>query len=443
MHAAATRARANEPRLRLEPSEGNSAARRSAWPAVGTVALGTFVMVTTEFLPIGLLTSIARDLHVSEGTAGLTVTVPGIVAAIAAPASTIAAKNTDRRLLLIALATLILLSNVLVALSTTFVSVLAGRVLLGLSVGGFWTFAAAVGRRLVPEADGGRATALILTGISVGTVVGVPIATAIGAHAGWRSAFGGVAALALLAVVGQSYLLPSLPSRRAVSLRDMGALLLVPRAVIGFAASALIAGGHFAAYTYLEPFLTQVAGFTPAALSWALAAYGLAGVLGTFIGERASDKDVRKALLFVDVVLAAAILFAIAFGSNVFAVTASVVLWGAAFGAVPVCVQIWTYQAAPEQFETGSALMVSVFQVALAFGAFAGGELVDRFGLRSAFGLGVALAGSSALLVYLAHDSPAPWRIDGEIRGRARYPAGPNPLRHEVNHEAPRACPRR
>jgi len=386
------------------------AGRRRAWLAVGTVALGTFVMVTTEFLPIGLLTPIASDLHVSEGTTGLMVTVPGIVAAIAAPAVTIAAKNTDRRRLLIALATLTLLSNAIVALSAHLVTVLAGRVLLGLSVGGFWTFAAAVGRRLVPESDGGRATALILAGISIGTVVGVPIGTTIGALAGWRFAFGGVAVLALLAVVGQMHWLPSLPSRHAVTLRDLCALLHVPSAAIGFAATALIAAGHFAAYTYLEPFLTQAAGFSRAGLSWGLAAYGMTGVLGNFIGERATAKDVRKAFLFVGVVLGAAILLAIAFASNVFAVTFAIVLWGAAFGAVPVCVQIWTYQAAPEQFETGSALMVFVFQVALASGALAGGELVDRIGLTSAFGLGAVLSGLSALLVYFAPRLTTPTR---------------------------------
>ena len=383
-------------------SEGDNAAPRHAWLAVATVALGTFVMVTTEFLPIGLLTPIARDLQVSEGTAGLMVTVPGLVAAVAAPASTIAARNTDRRLLLIGLASLILLSNVIVSLSSTFASALLGRVLLGVSVGGFWTFAAAVGRRLVAEADGGRATAVILMGISVGTVVGVPIGTTVGAMAGWRVAFGGVGALALLVVLGQLHLLPSLPSRHAVKFRDLGSLLLVPRAAIGFAATALIASGHFAAYTYLEPFLTQGAGFTPAGLSWALAAYGATGILGNFIGERASAKDVRKAFSFTGVALGAAILLAIVFESNAFAVTVAVVIWGAAFGAVPVCVQIWTYQAAPKQFETGSSLMVFVFQIALAFGAFAGGELVDRFGLKSAFGLGVVLSGLSALVVYFA-----------------------------------------
>lgn len=382
--------------------------RCRAWGAVSAVALGTFVMVTTEFLPIGLLSPMARDLRVSQGTAGLMVTAPGIVAAIAAPVVAIVARNTDRRLLLMALASLIVVSNAIVALSADFGIVLAGRVLLGASVGGFWTFAAAVGRRLVPETDGGRATALILAGISVGTVVGVPIGTAVGALAGWRWAFGAVAALALLAVLGQSALLPPLPSRQAFTFRDLHSLLTVPRAAWGFAATALIAGGHFAAYTYFEPFLVDVAGFNPDGLSWALAAYGVTGVLGNFIGERVAAGSARNAFVGVGVALGAAALLAIAFESNVYGVSVAIALWGAAFGAVPVAVQIWTYEAAPEQFETSSALLVSVFQVALAAGAYAGGELVDQAGPRAAFGLGAALSAESALVIYLASRRPPP-----------------------------------
>lgn len=373
-----------------------------AWTAVAMVTLGTFAMVTTEFLPIGLLTAIGRDFGVSDGQAGLMVTIPGLVAALAAPTVTVLAGSTNRRTLLVLLAALVALSNVIVAMSQTFAVALAGRVLLGISVGGFWTFAAAVGRRLVPEKDGGRATALILAGISIGTVVGVPLGTALGALAGWRVAFGTVAALALLTVGGQMYFLPSLEGHRPVRVRDLGAVLVVPRAAVGFAASALVACGHFAAYTYLEPYLTQVAAFSPVHLSAALAAYGLAGVFGNFLGERATAQDVQRAFVGVALLLAASIVIAALLGTNGYAMFLAVVLWGTAFGAVPVCVQIWTYQAAPAQFETGSAVMVSVFQIALAVGAFGGGGLVDHLGLRHAFGAGAALCGLGAALVFFA-----------------------------------------
>jgi len=374
---------------------------RRAWLAVGSIALGIFVMVTTEFLPIGLLSSIARDLQITEGQAGLMVTVPGLVAALAAPVMTIVTRNADRRLLLVGLSTLVMISNLIVALAPNITVVLVGRVLLGLSVGGIWTFAAAVGRRLVQQGDGNRAIAVITTGVSVGTVLGVPVGTAIGELAGWRLAFVGGAGLALAVLIGQWVLLPKLPTRRATTVRDLVGILRVPQAVAGLAAAALIASGHFVAYTYLEPFLAQIARLSPTGVTGTLAGYGIAGVLGTIVAERASTWDVRGAFPGCALLVAAAIFFAVSHGSDAGWAIAFVILWGAAFGAVPVCVQIWIYESAPEQFEVGSAIMVTVFQVALAVGAFAGGLMVDFAGLGSAFILGGSLSLLCGLLILI------------------------------------------
>ncbi len=146
----------------------------SPWPAIFSLTVACFVMVTTEFLPIGLLTNITPSLGVSTGTAGLMVTMPGIVAAVAAPALSLISGRLDRRLLMLGLSLLLIVSNLVAALAVNFPMMLLGRVLLGICVGGFWSFAANYGRHLVPEASQGRATALILSGISVGAVCGVP-----------------------------------------------------------------------------------------------------------------------------------------------------------------------------------------------------------------------------------------------------------------------------
>jgi predicted MFS family arabinose efflux permease len=362
------------------------------WLAVGSVALGTFVMVTSEFLPIGLLGAIARDAGVPEGRAGLMVTVPGLVAALAAPAAALFAGRADRRILLLLLSALIVAADLLVAGARGFGTMLAGRVLLGLCVGGFWAFAVAVGRRLVPEAGGDRATALVFAGISAGTVLGVPFATAVGAALGWRNAFHIVALLALAVGAAQAVLLPRLPGEGAVSLRSVPALLANRRLGAGFAAAALVAGGHFAAYTYLEPFLARAAGLGNAGITLTLGAYGLAGFAGTFIGERLAARSVRGAFLAVVALLATALGGAALAGAHAAVLVA---VWGLAFGAVPVCVQLWLLRAAPQQAETSSALLVTVFQLALASGAAGGGWLVDHAGLRVAYGAG-------ALIVLLA-----------------------------------------
>ncbi len=334
------------------------------------------------------------------------VALPGIVAAITAPAITLLANKTDRRLLLIGFAALVVVANGMVALAPSFAMILVARVLLGISVGGFWTFAVAAGRRLLPEKYGGRATATILAGISIGTVVGVPIGTALGAMAGWRFAFGSVAALAGMSVLGQLLLLSTLPSRQVVSFRSLIALFKIPAMSVGFLASALIAAGHFAAYTYLEPYLSRTVHLTASGISWTFAVYGAAGAIGTFAGERAAAHNLRRTFLGIALLMGLAIIAAAVFGANLGSVIA-VVIWGAAFGAVPVCTQIWTYQSAPEQFEPASAMGITVFQMALAAGSFGGGAVVDRAGIETAFILGGFLSLGCGLLILLARPPAA------------------------------------
>jgi predicted MFS family arabinose efflux permease len=381
----------------------------NAWPGVSSIALGTFVMVTSEFLPIGLLSSIARDLNVTEGRAGLMVSIPGLLAAVAAPAISLSARNVDRRRLLLMLTGLLVAANSIVALAPNFAVLLLGRVLLGASVGGFWTFGVAVGRRLVDASGGTRATTLILAGISLGTVLGVPLGTALGNLVGWRTSFGSAAALALASLASQMRLLPKLPSSHTILRADFTAVLRTrPPTVVVFIAGALVASGHFAAYTYIEPYLAQVPRLAPGEISWTLAAYGTAGVLGTFLGERISAKDARKGLMQMSLAIALLVLVAAAAGASPQWAIASIVGWGVAFGAVPVCIQIWTFKAASDQFEAASAVMVTIFQVSLACGALVGGTLADVSGPRAPLALGAACCGLCALHILFFSDSDRP-----------------------------------
>jgi predicted MFS family arabinose efflux permease len=372
------------------------------WLAVLSVAAGTFIMVTTEFLPVGLLTSIGHDLHVSEGVAGFMVTVPGLVAAVAAPAITVFSGTTDRRTLIFVLTGLIMFSNVLGFLAPNFWMMLGGRVLLGLCVGGFWTFAAAVGRRLVPEGAGNRATALILAAVSVGTVLGVPAGAFVGLRYGWRISFLGAAILSAVILLWQILVLPRLPARHRVSFAALLGVINIPLVRIGFMLAGLFFAAHFAAYTYLEPFLTQVAGFSPADIGFLFAGYGLAGLFGTFVGERLLGWNLRGGVAAVAFLLATSLLLLSVFGEDRLMVATLLMLWGFSFGSVPLSGQIWLYQAAPEKFETVSAWMVCVSQIGLAAGAFAGGLVVDHLFLAASYGLAGVLATCAGLIALFA-----------------------------------------
>ncbi len=376
-----------------------STQRISAWPAVFSIAGGTFALVTSEFLPIGLLSHIADQFGVAAGQAGLLVTMPGIVAAIAAPICTIWARNMDRRLLLIGFTLLVLISNLIVASASSFEVAIIGRGLLGMSVGGFWTFAAAVGRKLVADRDGNRATSIIMAGISIGTVVGMPLGTALGNIMGWRLSFLAVALLCLLVAAAQTLLLPQILMDAGQTAKRLVETTRSRRLMLAFVATALTAAGHFAAYTYLEPHLVQNVRVDPTHLGLFLAIYGLFGIVGTFIGERLSHQTPRIGFMLVALVMAISITLTAFSGSSVPAEVLSVAIWGAAFGAVPVSVQIWTYASDPERFESSSAITVSVFQLALAAGSLGGGLVADAQGLIGAFLAGACLNLLAALLV--------------------------------------------
>nr|WP_236849199.1 MFS transporter [Chania multitudinisentens] len=369
----------------------------SMWLAIFSLTAACFVMVTTEFLPIGLLTNIAPSLGVSTGKAGLMVTMPGIVAAVAAPVLSLASGRLDRRLLMFGLSALLIISNLVSALAVNFSMMLLGRFLLGICVGGFWSFAANYGRNLVPEASQGRAIALILSGISVGAVCGVPAGALIGDLFGWRTAFFGSAALAAIILLTQIRLLTPVPPTRPVTPRDLLLPFSLPMARIGLIAIVLLFIGHFAAYTYLRPLLQQVFILSPSVISLQLLIYGAIGLLGTFLGERLAAHSLRATFILITAMLAS-ILIVSPFLSGIPGATLMVLVWGLAFGAVPVCAANWMFAAVPQAPEAGQALLVCVIQVALASGSLLGGEVVDWQGVSSAMLLGGALTLSATLV---------------------------------------------
>ncbi|WP_187286058.1 MFS transporter [Streptomyces sp. ME109] len=368
----------------------------SDWPAVVSVALVSFVLVLSEFLPIGLLPVIGSSLHVSVGTVGLVVVVPGLMAAVTAPLLTIASGKLDRRKVLIALALFIAASNVLAALAPDMAVMAAARILLGVGVGGFWAMGAGVAARLVPAEAVHRATSLITAGISAGTVVSLPLGALVGHLAGWRTAFVVAAGAALLALAALALRLPSLPPTGAIRMATLTSSLRSPAARIALLATALIFFGHFAAYTYITPYLEDRAHFGASAVTLVLLGYGVAGLAGNFAAGAIIGRSLRAVYITAAVLVAAAVALLTTLVGAAPAVVVLVMVWGAAFGAVPLALQTWILRATPETPESGMALLVSACQVALAAGSLVGGLVVDGYGTSAGFALGGALALLSA-----------------------------------------------
>ncbi|GAA3115402.1 hypothetical protein GCM10020254_72550 [Streptomyces goshikiensis] len=201
------------------------------WAAISAVSLGIFCLITSELLPVGLLTPVGDSLGVSDGTAGLMVTVPGLIAGFCAPLVTVGAGRLDRRLVLCVLIALMAVANLAAALAPGFAVVLAARLLVGVSVGGFWAIAGGLAVRLVPERHVGRATAVVFGGVPTASVLGVPAGTLLGELGGWRTAFAAVAALGLVTLIALLLLLPALPADRGIRFGELPALLRDNRAV--------------------------------------------------------------------------------------------------------------------------------------------------------------------------------------------------------------------
>ncbi|MFI6641700.1 MFS transporter [Streptomyces sp. NPDC050504] len=361
-------------------------------PSVLALAAATFAVVTTEMLPVGLLTSLGDGLHVTHGTAGLTVMLPGIVAALCAPLLPLLARRADRRVLLVSLLALLAGANALSALAPSFGVLLAARVVVGICIGGVWAIAAGLAVRLVREETVGRATAVVFSGIAVASVIGVPAGTFMGGLAGWRWAFAAMAALALAVAALLAATLPRLRPEPGSSgaLREVAGLAPVRR---GLLVVALLVTGHFAAYTYVRPVLERVDGVGPATVSGLLLAYGVAGIVGNFTGGALAPRGPRRVLLVIAAGLGSVVLLAVPAGGSLLASAALLVAWGLLYGGVSVSAQNWLLSEAPAGArEAASALFAGVFNAAIALGALAGGRASDGHGAAGALWTGGALA---------------------------------------------------
>ncbi|MDQ0713528.1 putative MFS family arabinose efflux permease [Streptomyces luteogriseus] len=371
---------------------------RAGWAAVVSVTLGIFAVVTTEILPIGLLTSIGADFTVSDGMAGLMMTMPGFLAAVAAPLVTTATARFDRRLMLCAFTLLLALSNFLAAAATGYGLVLVSRVMVGITIGGFWSIGAGLAERLVPPESAGRATAVIFSAVPLGSVLGVPAGTLIGDLAGWRTAFTVMGVLTAGVLVMLLRLVPPLPPVRATRLSVLGGLLRTTGIRLALLLTFLVVLAHFGAYTYVTPFLARVTHAGGGTITAFLLLYGAAGVLGNWLGGAWVVRRPRTVLGLAAGLIAAATLLLPALGRWDAGAVTLLLVWGIAYGAVPVASQTWFSRAAPDAPEAASVLFTASFQATISTGALLGGVVLDRTSPSAVMLLG----GGIALLVVLA-----------------------------------------
>lgn len=371
---------------------------RNAWLAIIAIALGAFSISLAEFLPVGLLYEISRSFDVSEGTAGITVTSTSILAAIAGPILTIAIGRLDRRVVVLGLSLLLIVSNVLSMSTTHFFVLVIARIILGLSVGGFWAVAMTAQAKLVPQEKVAKATSIVLGGFGIGTVISVPLASFMAAHFDLRNVFMVGCILAIAVFIIQLILQPRIPMEQGVRGKDFLELLKMRKVITVFVIAILVVGGQFAAYTYITPFFQQVTGTGPSLLSAILLVYGIVSFLSNFAAGFIAERSLKGLLVGTVVIFLISLLGISLFGHNVVISIIAFIIWAIAWGMAPLGLQLLVFSTAGNAIEAMSPIYVGIYQLSVSLGALIGGLAVDTINVTSAMWLG---AFSFALVLIL------------------------------------------
>lgn len=371
----------------------------STWLSVVSLTFGSFALISSELLPMAVLTPMAADLNITEGAAGQAVTITALFAGIAAPTVALIIGRLDRKLINLALCALVVASNIAVAFTSDYFVLLAARVLLGIAIGGFFALAGATVVRLVTMDDMGKGMSIVFMGMSAGLVVAPALATLIGDAFGWRAAFMAAAGCGLFALVLQTVCLPSVPPTSATSLSSLLGLLKRPAVRVGLIVALLFFGGEVSGFTFMRPHLETNAGLSAAAIAPVLLVLGLASLAGSAIAGVFADRFLREGFCATFLMLAIATAGLLSLGNVYLAILVFAAAWGIAIGAGPVMTQTWMGRAAPDQLEGVGGLFLAVIQLGVTLGAIAGGIAVDLIGTSAPLYVTATCAILAAMLI--------------------------------------------
>ncbi|WP_309266829.1 MFS transporter [Aeromonas salmonicida] len=360
------------------------------------MSLCVALLIAAEFMPVSLLTPIATDLGASNGMAGLAISISGL---FAVPTSLLIAHlsyRLDRRHVLMGLATLMLTSLSLIALSPNFAVLMVARALLGVVIGGFWALATATIMRLVSSQSVPKALGIMYTGNAVATAFAAPIGSYLGGLIGWRGVFWLLVPLVVINLLWMALCLPSMRSQA----RPHSAFRLMrrPNVAIAIMGVTLTFAGAFSAFTYFRPFLETRTQVDLPQLSALLLALGLAGFVGTTAVSLLLRRHLYRMLRWLPLVLGVITLALLAVEHHFWSVALMLILWGALNSAIPVAWSAWITQGIADSPESGGGLMVAAIQLAITLGAAVGGWLLDSLSISATF-MGSALLLAAASLV--------------------------------------------
>ena len=386
---------------------GHIGAGRTARWALVALGIGAFGIGLTEFVIMGLLVEVAQSLSVSVPSAGLLISGYALGVTFGGPLLTLATARLPHRNVILALMVVFILANVLCAVAPSHGLLMLGRVVSGFAHGTFFGVGAVVAQNLVPPARKASAIALVFTGLTLATVLGLPFGTELGQALGWRATFWSVSGIGLLALVACALSLPTgSRSESPASWHDL-ARLLRGAPLLALATTTLGYAGVFLVFTYIAPILTGISGVPSSRVSLYLLLFGAGIVVGNILGGRLADRGLRPALLGTLAGLAAVIL-AMSLGvTRPAAAMVSLFLFGvAAFSTLAPLQAFMLRQSQGTSAELASTLNISAFNLANAIGAAIGGSAIAAgWGLGSLFPLGAVMPALAVLLALVTFTS--------------------------------------
>ncbi|WP_297122642.1 MFS transporter [uncultured Enterobacter sp.] len=365
------------------------------------MTLCVFALIASEFMPVSLLTPMAQTLRVTEGMAGQGIAISGAFAVVTSLFISVLAGTLNRKTLLLGLTCIMAISGAVIALAPNYLTYMAGRALIGIVVGGFWSMSAATAMRLVPVHRVPLALAIFNSGNALATVVAAPLGSWLGSVVGWRGAFFCLVPVAIIAFVWQLLSLPSMSVTRQAASRNVFTLFRRRVVTLGMLGVGIFFMGQFTLFTYIRPFLETVTRVDDATVTLVLLVIGVAGFIGTTLIGRVLKRGFYPTLMAIPVLMAITALALIAFGSQVAIVTALLGLWGLISTAAPVGWWAWVPRTFPQNAEAGGGLMVAMVQLSIALGSTVGGLLFDHHGYQSTFLASAAMLIIATVLIFL------------------------------------------
>ncbi|EAP2843408.1 sugar transporter [Salmonella enterica] len=375
----------------------NPVSRKVAWLRVVTLAIAAFIFNTTEFVPVGLLSDIAESFHMQTAQVGIMLTIYAWVVAVMSLPFMLLTSQMERRKLLICLFVLFIASHVLSFLAWNFTVLVISRIGIAFAHAIFWSITASLAIRLAPAGKRAQALSLIATGTALAMVLGLPIGRVVGQYFGWRTTFFAIGMGALITLLCLIKLLPKLPSEHSGSLKSLPLLFRRPALMSLYVLTVVVVTAHYTAYSYIEPFVQNVAGLSANFATVLLLILGGAGIIGSLVFDKLGNRHASSLVSIAIALLVVCLLLLLPAADSEAHLAILSIFWGIAIMVIGLGMQVKVLALAPDATDVAMALFSGIFNIGIGAGALVGNQVSLHWSM-SAIGYIGAIPACAALV---------------------------------------------